>query len=449
MLLKFLKKLDYTRALFHLTLPPSIIFITFYHYPLKVLLPATVIAYLLWYGIYKTFPIKTLEDARRVVLYLITLLLVIVAKCLENHFSEFSYLIFVGSIVGVLTANFLRRERSVSVIFLLALLIFLATKNPFYALGIFLGNAIAEDIYANYRNVLAEIGGVAIGNLIFISLIIAYLLITHPQMIIKVLVYYYPLSVLVGTLLIFGIEKILNLLPFMYSDEKLLNLMNLSNPLLKEMLLKAPGTYHHSVMVSLIAEALAEKIGADPIITKIGAIFHDIGKLVRPSYFIENISNGENPHMKIAPEVSAAIIKNHVKEGLNLAKKYNLPKEIIPFIPEHQGTKLIKYFYYQAKKKNKNIDEKKFRYDGPIPQSKETAIVMIADTVEATIRALKNPSPEDIQMVVENTIKNLKEEHQLIESGLTEKDLEKIKTLLIEIIKSYYHERIKYPSLKN
>jgi putative nucleotidyltransferase with HDIG domain len=449
MLLKFLKKLDYTRALFHIILPPSIIFITFYHYPLKVLLPATVIAYLLWYVIYKTFPIKTLEDARRVVLYLITLLLVIVAKCLENHFSEFSYLIFVGSIVGVLTANFLRRERSVSVIFLLALLIFLATKNPFYALGIFLGNAIAEDIYANYRNVLAEIGGVAIGNLIFISLIIAYLLITHPQMIIKVLVYYYPLSVLVGTLLIFGIEKILNLLPFMYSDEKLLNLMNLSNPLLKEMLLKAPGTYHHSVMVSLIAEALAEKIGADPIITKIGAIFHDIGKLVRPSYFIENISNGENPHMKIAPEVSAAIIKNHVKEGLNLAKKYNLPKEIIPFIPEHQGTKLIKYFYYQAKKKNKNIDEKKFRYDGPIPQSKETAIVMIADTVEATIRALKNPSPEDIQMVVENTIKNLKEEHQLIESGLTEKDLEKIKTLLIEIIKSYYHERIKYPSLKN
>ena len=170
MLLKFLKKLDYSRALFHITLPPSIIFITFYPYPLKVLLPATVIAYLLWYGIYKTFPIKTLEDARRVVLYLITLLLVIVAKCLENHFSEFSYLIFVVSIVGVLTANFLRRERSVSVIFLLALLIFLATKNPFYALGIFLGNAIAEDIYANYRNVLAEIGGVAIGNLIFISL---------------------------------------------------------------------------------------------------------------------------------------------------------------------------------------------------------------------------------------------------------------------------------------
>ncbi len=401
---------------------------------------------------YKPFK-DLLEDNRKLLITTVGLLLLTLAETARklnwfhiDHLSSAYYLLFLGSIIGVLAKAFLRNSGIKWVIGSVALGVLIASKNIFVFVGFLLANLISADIYNRYRNTLSEIFAVALGNAIFTVLLIANQLLIDPSLVWEYLIVY-PISVITEVFILFGLRNLLDLIPFMYSDEKLRNVANLSNPLLEEMLIKAPGTYHHSVMVSLLSEAVAKKVGADPLLVKIGAMFHDIGKLVNPSYFIEN-TNGANPHDKLSPEVSASIIKSHVSEGLALAKKYNLPREIEPFIPEHQGTKLIKYFYIKAKEKNPNVDISKFRYDGPIPQSKETAIVMIVDTVEAMVRSLKNPTPEEVKKLISSAVERLKEEHQLDDSGLTEEDLEKIKKSLSELILSYYHERIKYPEEK-
>jgi len=356
--------------------------------------------------------------------------------------KELYFLFLSGAFCGVLFKNFLRNRSLYIPIFLGSLTLLLATFNVFISVGYFMANLVSADIYGKERDTLSEIKAVALGNAVFTFLLTGYWIQTNPEGLYKISIYY-PLSVLFGTFLLFGFQKLLDLLPYMYSDEKLEKLANITNPLIEEMMLRAPGTYHHSVMVSLLAESLAKKVGADPLLTKVGAMFHDIGKLVNPQYFIENV-NGENPHKGLKPEVSVAIIKNHVEEGIALAKKYNLPKEIVKFIPEHQGTKLIKYFYYKALEENPNVERSRFQYAGPIPQSKETAIVMIADTVEAMVRALKNPTPEDVKKTVKRALEMLKEEGQLEAAGLTEKDIKKIEKTLVDLIMSYYHERIKY-----
>ena len=398
------------------------------------------------FGIFKNlFEEETYSSLGLVVLFLVSLAL------LGTHFNWFHlaevkesyYLLLLGSIVGVLSRIFLRKRPIREILLFATYAVLLASKNIFVTVGFALANLISADIYGRYRKTSSEILAVAAGNAVFTLLLVGYMFTVNPSKVWECLLLY-PLSVFTEIFLLFGLQKILDLLPYMYSDEKLENFANLSNPLLEEMLLRAPGTYHHSVMVSLLSESIAKKIGADPLLVKVGAMFHDIGKLINPQYFIENV-NGSNPHSSLRPEASAAIIKNHVEEGLKLAKKHKLPKEIIPFIPEHQGTKLIRYFYIKALEENPNTPEEKFRYRGPIPQSKETAIVMIVDTVEAMVRALKNPSPDDIKATVHRAIENLLKEEQLKDSGLTEEELKRIEKLLVELILSYYHERIKYP----
>lgn len=358
-------------------------------------------------------------------------------------FDEGYLLFFVGSIVGILSKTFLRTQPVEQLVVLSSVGILLASKNIFATVGFLLGNLVSADIYSRRRDTVWEIAAVTAGNLVFTLLLLGFWLQESPSCVWKVL-YLYPLSLVSEIFILFGLQKLLDLLPFMYSDEKLEKLANISNPLIEKMMLEAPGTYHHSVMVSLLAEGLAKKLGADALLTRVGAMFHDIGKLVNPQYFIENV-NGENPHKYLKPEVSASIIKNHVEEGITLARKYNLPEEIVRFIPEHQGTKLIKYFYYKALKENPHVDERKFRYSGPIPQSKETAIVMITDTVEAMVRTLKNPTVQEIKQTVHKALNMLKEEGQLCSSNLTEEELKTIEKLLTELILSYYHERVKYP----
>jgi len=408
--------------------------------------------WLLLFALYRFWSLKDLfEDRVYITLNSVFLLLTFSALLGEKidwfHLKEVResyYLFFLGSLVGVLSATFLRKRPKKGVLLLATYSVLLASKNIFVTVGFALANLVSADIYGRYRKTLYELFAVAVGNAIFTLLLAGDAFVKNPSAVWSYLLFY-PFSVVVDIFLLFGLQKLLDLIPFMYSDEKLKNLASLSNPLLEEMLLKAPGTYHHSVIVSLLSESVAKKIGADPLLTKVGAMFHDIGKLINPQYFIENV-NGENPHTKLKPETSAAIIKSHVEEGLKLAKKYNLPKEIVRFIPEHQGTKLIGYFYAKALQENPNVLEEKFRYKGPVPQSKETAIVMIADTVEAMVRALKNPTPEDIKRVVKTAIGKLIEENQLKNSQLTEKDLQLIEKLLAELLISYYHERIKYPT---
>lgn len=231
----------------------------------------------------------------------------------------------------------------------------------------------------------------------------------------------------------------------------LLELADTNHPLLKRMAIEAPGTYHHSLIVSNLAEAAADAIGANALLTRVGAYYHDIGKMVKPEYFTENQLSGGNRHDNLEPNMSRLVILNHVKEGIELAKKHKLNQLIIDFIPQHHGTGLIYYFYQRALEGSEGatISEDNFRYPGPKPQSRETASVLLADSVEGATRALDDHSPAKIDDVVRKIVNNKFIDGQLDESNLTLKDIEIISRTFSRILSAMYHSRIKYPEKKN
>lgn len=234
------------------------------------------------------------------------------------------------------------------------------------------------------------------------------------------------------------------------SPVKLLELSNPSNPLLRKLLTEVPGTYHHSIMVGNLAEAATEAVGGDHLLVRVGALYHDIGKIKRPYFFIENQMGADNPHDKIAPSLSTLIVTSHVKDGVDLAKEHKLPQCIIDFIEQHHGTGLIKFFYHKALKGEKPelITEKEFSYTGPKPQTKETAIVMLADTVEAAVRSLKTPTPGQVEGLVRKIIKEKLMEGQLDQCDLTLKDLDTTAKAFLRVLSGVYHSRIEYPEIK-
>ncbi len=235
------------------------------------------------------------------------------------------------------------------------------------------------------------------------------------------------------------------------SDLRLSELINPNKTLIKRLMLEAPGTYHHSLLLANMAETAAYEIGANPILARVGAYYHDIGKLSNPGYFTENIAN-ESPHDFMDPYTSARIIKEHISEGLELGKRYRLPAPIMNIIYEHHGTGLIKFFYYKAKnnkKSTREVREEDFRYPCRIPTSKEAAIIMIADTTEAAVRSLRSNNNEEQLKNLDGFIKNIIDEKmadgQLNDSGLTIKDIEIIHKTLLDTLKGMYHNRIAYP----
>lgn len=233
---------------------------------------------------------------------------------------------------------------------------------------------------------------------------------------------------------------------------QLLELGRPTQPLLRELLVKAPGTYHHSLMVGNLAEQAAQAVGANALLARVGAYYHDIGKMLRPYFFAENQTDGVNPHERLDPETSAQIITSHVKDGIQLAKKYGLPQEIRDFIPQHHGTALSSYFYHEAREQGEspeNIPEERFRYPGPRPRSREAAILMLADEAEAISRANRPGSVEEIEQVVDSLIRSRMADGQLDESDLTLRDLQKIRETFVSILQGIYHPRIKYPDENN
>ncbi|CAM3101850.1 HD family phosphohydrolase [Streptobacillus ratti] len=249
--------------------------------------------------------------------------------------------------------------------------------------------------------------------------------------------------------LIMGIFS-LGLLPYfentfkILTDIKLLELSNFSNPLLKNLLLTAPGTFHHSLMVGALSEAGAEAVNANPILCRVASYYHDIGKMKRPEYFVENQYGIENPHNNLKPTLSALIIISHVKDGYILGKQYNLPDEILDIILSHHGNTLVQYFYYQALENKESVVESDFRYEGPKPTTKESGIVMLADTIEAAIRANADKSTENIEKIVRYLIKSKVEDGQLSECDMTMNEIEKVTKAFLSIIRGIYHERIQY-----
>jgi hypothetical protein len=235
----------------------------------------------------------------------------------------------------------------------------------------------------------------------------------------------------------------------MTSSVKLLELSNPSQPILKRMLVEAPGTYHHSIIVGNLAETAAEDVGADSLLARAAAYYHDIGKLKRPYFFSDNQFGGENPHDKTSPNLSALIIKSHVKDGVELAGENGLPSKITDIIKQHHGTNLISYFYQQALQDNKHddIEKKDFRYDGPKPQSREAAIIMLADITEAAIRSKNfNKNNHDrIEGFVRGLVKDKLIENQLDQSNLTLSDLDTIVKSFVKVLTGIYHQRVEYP----
>lgn len=247
----------------------------------------------------------------------------------------------------------------------------------------------------------------------------------------------------------------IGILPFLESyfdittSFKLMELSNPNQPLLKKMILEAPGTYHHSIVVGNLSETAAEEIGGNGLLARVGAIYHDIGKIKRPYFFTENQEAYKNIHDEMEPSLSALVIASHVKEGLELAKKNKLPKDIIDIITQHHGTGLITYFFHRALKENgSDIDavaEENYRYSGPKPQTKEAGIILLADSLEAATRSLTNPTATRIKTLVKEIIQKNLDSGQLEECDLTLKDLDKIGDSFSRILNGMFHSRVEYP----
>lgn len=255
------------------------------------------------------------------------------------------------------------------------------------------------------------------------------------------------LSGLLSAVLTIGFLSLFETVFDILSPLRLLELSNPNHPLLRRLLVEAPGTYHHSVMVANLAESAAEAIGADGLLARVGAYYHDIGKVKRPQFFIENQMQMGNPHDKISPHLSKTIILAHPKDGVELLAEHRIPKPIRDIAAQHHGTTLLKYFYHKAKELNgeNQVLEEDFRYPGPKPQFKEAAIVGIADCIEASVRSLSRPTPGRIEALVRKVIRERLEDGQFNECDLTLKELETIGNSICETLKGIFHARIEYP----
>jgi len=230
------------------------------------------------------------------------------------------------------------------------------------------------------------------------------------------------------------------------TDMKLIEMSTLDHPLLKELSISAPGTWSHSTVISMMVESAANEIGANPVLCKVGSFFHDIGKMKKPSYFVENQSGGENKHDKLSPSMSSLIIRSHVKDGLELANEYRLPAAIKDLIAQHHGTSVIEYFYDKAKKENpdQDVDISLYTYPGPKPQTREAGLLMLADTIEPATKSISEPTLDRIQGVVQKMINKIFASGELNECDLTLKDLHKIAKCFTRVLNGKYHHRIAY-----
>ena len=232
---------------------------------------------------------------------------------------------------------------------------------------------------------------------------------------------------------------------------KLLEIANPNQPLLKRLLLEAPGSYHHSIIVGNLAESAAEAIGANVLLARAGAYYHDIGKLSRPYFFGENQVGTENPHDSISPELSTRIITAHTRDGLALAREHRLPAPIQDAIVQHHGTTMVSFFYHKKMESAENKDEvdiRDFRYEGPKPQTREAAILMLADSVEAAVRSLNKPTPQKVEELIRGIIKGKMTDGQMTDCPLTLRDMETIVKAFKSTLNGVFHERIEYPDLK-
>lgn len=250
---------------------------------------------------------------------------------------------------------------------------------------------------------------------------------------------------LVTPILVYGLLALFESAFDVITDFSLLELSNLNHPLLKRLSVEAPGTYHHSIVVGNLAEAGARAVGANPLLARVGSYYHDIGKIEKAEYFIENQIRGKNPHRKLSPRMSALILSNHVKKGLELAEEFHLPSAIKDIMVQHHGRSLMRYFYQKAlEQSEEEVNEEDYRYPGPKPQTKEAALVMLADAVEAASRTLKQPTHSRLKGLVEELVDERFQSGELDEAPLTLRDLQRIKESFLSILAGIFHTRVDY-----
>ncbi len=336
-------------------------------------------------------------------------------------------------------AYFLSLASSVSIAFF--------TPEPFKTFFLFMASCSASIVLVSKARKRAQViqAGVLGGVLQLIGLILLeHFRISYPQRYLIILV-----NGLLSGVITLGVMPFFEYLLQRVSNISLLELADFNHPILQRLVLEAPGTYHHSLVVGNLSDSACSAVGANGLLARIGAYYHDIGKLQKPEYFIENQEIKKNAHDLLSPTMSKLIIMNHIKEGLELAKKYSLSPVLWDFIQQHHGNSLVYYFYRRAlmegKEENQEVTEEGFRYPGPKPNTKETAIVLLADSVEAATRSLKDPAPDKIEETVRKVINNKFIDGQLDECDLTLKDIEKISSIFTKILSGIYHSRISYP----
>ncbi|WP_010303380.1 HD family phosphohydrolase [Kurthia senegalensis] len=300
--------------------------------------------------------------------------------------------------------------------------------------------------FANNRSKIMQTSSiVALINCLFI---LFYLLMTQSDYTWRELMFYFVaaiISAMLSGVLTLGLLPFIETLFGILTSFKLIELSNPNHPLLKKILMEAPGTYHHSVMVANLAEAACEEVGADGLLARVGCYYHDIGKTKHPGFFVENQTNGLNPHDHLPPEKSRDIIIAHAEDGARILEKYKMPKEIVDVARQHHGTTSVKFFYYKAKQQDASVVEEDYRYKGPKPQTKEIAIINVADSVEAAVRSMKEPTPEKIKNLVHAIAQDKLQDGQFNECDLTIRELHIIERVFCETLNGTFHSRIEYP----
>lgn len=410
-------------------------------YVLLVIIPVLLLFVFLW----RTRPLVFENNKRTTFLCVNILLMVFLTKVVVDANPLYVYAVPICMLPLLLRTFFDTRIALFSLMIALFLIAFLVPNSfEFMFLQMMAGILASLTVNDLYRRAKLFISvGLIVG--LYVVSYIAFTLIHDGnlnQLSYDVLLLFVinGLAILFVQPLIYIFEKVFGLV----SDASLLELSDTNSKLLRELADKAPGTFQHSLQVANIAEAAANAIGANTLLTRVGALYHDIGKMKNPVFFSENQAS-YSPHDDLSSEVSAKIIVEHVLHGITLARKSKLPDRVVDFIRTHHGTTTVLYFYQQAKQNNVEVDIEQFQYPGPKPFSKETAIVMISDGVEAASKSLKEPTADKIISFVDKIVQRLMDEKQFMEANITLREIETIKKVLVDKLISSYHLRVAYP----
>lgn len=381
---------------------------------------------------------------------LLHVVLLFVANFVSSYFivQQTGVMFFVPFCVIPMLATILFNELEISLVITLACSISVSAMldNHFYLGVLFLISGIISSLLVlGARKRMAIIRA---GFIIGLVQVASLFLLDHFWVGLPLRYAVFMLNGVACSIIVLGVLPVFEYLFKTVTNISLLELADFNHPLLQRMVLEAPGTYHHSLVVGNLSDAACSMIGANALLARIGAYYHDIGKLDKAEYFGENQDINDSKHDSLTPAMSKLVIINHVKEGIELAKKYKLSPRLINFIQQHHGTSLVYYFYRRALETledDQEVKEEGFRYPGPKPDSKETAVVLLADSVEAAARALKDPTPSKIEEVVHKIINNKFIDGQLDECELTLKDIENISAVFIRMLGGIYHSRVTYP----